>query len=122
MAVGLDDDKKRLFEGVDYLGKPSEIGQTGTSDIPAGTTGLPAPSAPGGMAGFAGGPGRAPGPAGGQADNIAAAIKKMLGGKAEPGEGEIGGRMPTQGGPTRGVEDMVGTEPMPTQEIGRAHV
>jgi len=59
------EEEKLLAQGLDYLGKETSIGLTGTSDIPAGATGLPAPSAPGGMAGFAGGPGARPGAAGG---------------------------------------------------------
>lgn len=118
-----EEETRKLFEGIDFLGKPTALPLTGTSDIPAGATGLPAPSAPGGMSGFAGGPGgRAPGQGGPDSMGLA---KSALDAAYKTGkfakqfvpaqEGEIGGAMPTQGGITGAIEKMVGGEAMPTQ-------
>jgi hypothetical protein len=52
-----EEDTKKLFSGLDYLGVPSDIGNVGQTDIAAGSTGIPAPSAPGGVVGTAGGAG-----------------------------------------------------------------
>lgn len=60
------EDEKILTRGLDYLGKESTIPLTGTSDVKAGATGIPAPSGAGGLSGFSGGAGRAAGQAGGE--------------------------------------------------------
>ncbi len=111
------DEQDILSRGLDYLGRESDINLVGGQDIAAGVQGLPAASTPGGMAGFAGGAGRPGAGGGGQGSpDIMGFIKKILGevgtGKAP---GELGGSMPTQGGPTGGIENMIGDEAMPTQ-------
>jgi hypothetical protein len=105
MAPATDEDTKRLFEGLDYLGKPSEISAVGGQDISAGVQGLPAAGGPGGMQGFAGGPGGPSGVSGGQATpDIAGFVQKILGKvgeqKGQPGVGPASG-FPEGGDPLR---------------------